>query len=411
MTNDPPTDQRDINADDDNAEDLIPFEKFPERVPVERHEVTLDPWHKPRKHWIRENQWARAAGRLFQKLQFDGRPLYYFSLPGKHLLDVRHLHRLCESKKIPLRFLGFDSSRKDDPAISISIDEVRQLPFIHRESDLKADRLEDLRGQTVALKALQKFPHFDIVNLDLCTSVADGNPATRSSCLHALRTLLQLQSARRGEPWYLYITTRADREAVDSEVMTTLCGVVESNINNSGDFKEAILSSGLVDIQDLVDEINRSPAGADHLVEAQFRSVFGIGFSKWLLQLALNTWKVKLDFCAGYRAGVSDEPNMLSLVYEFSRRPEMHKDQLGLMMPSKSEERQEQVSASADDEVNAAIRFVGRFAQMQDVDLLFVDDAELRKTFARENAKLMEEARFNFQTTYEWGMNTYWKPH
>jgi hypothetical protein len=109
----------------DNAEELFPQDFLDAAVPADRAaKRTPEPWHKPRKHWIRKEQWGKLVGDLLGELMLDGRPFRYLTLPGRYLLDVRHLHDICAQKQVQLRFLGFDSSRKNDSERDLSMDEV-----------------------------------------------------------------------------------------------------------------------------------------------------------------------------------------------------------------------------------------------------------------------------------------------
>lgn len=391
-----------------NAEDLFPIEEYPRRREYEETVVqTPDPWHKPRKQWIRENQWGKAAGRLLNSINFDGRPLYYFTLPGRYFLDVRHLHEICRKKNVMLRFLGFDSSRSSDARISIGMDEVWRLEHIDKLSVLSADRVEDIKSGSMAYKTLETFPNFDIVNLDLCKTVADGKPLTNASCLSAISTIVSLQSHRRTQPWYFYLTTRTDSTLVDSEVMTRLRQVLHENLNRSQEFRDLVVERDVFNVDAIGQTTFKPELGAEDLFENQFRGAFGIGFSKWLLKFALRDWKINLEFCAGYRVGVVGQPNMLSLVYKFEKRPIPLNDPLEIVPPVSP---RAAVLPDEELETTCALKFVQRFQAMDDVDELFVNNEELRKAFAESNAKLMEWARFDYQTIYQWGLKSYW-PH
>src|SRR3989344_5737744 len=68
------------------------------------------PWHKPRKQYIRSNQWNTLVVSLVDAigLKAKGRSLEYLSLPGSDLLDVRSLYSVCAEKEVRIRFTGLN---------------------------------------------------------------------------------------------------------------------------------------------------------------------------------------------------------------------------------------------------------------------------------------------------------------
>jgi len=397
----------------EDAEDLVRVDRVPERelLPIEPSQQP-DPWHKPRKQWIRSEQWGRLTGRLLDDLHLDGRPLRYLTLPGRYLLDVRHLHGVCEQRGVRLRFLGFDSSRSDDPEITVSMDEVWRLPFIDKESVLQPDRIEELAGnrRSVASQALGHFGHFDIINLDLCDSVASRDAGASGSSLEAIKSLIEWQSDHRKEPWYLFLTTRADREAVKPSVMKKLLQVLHKNLQRNSDFQRAAADSQLFDEDSIVAEINRIDTKAKNtetLLDDQFMRAFGIGLSKWLLRLSLRAWKVKLEINACYRVGDETQtPNMISLAFRFDSIPEPIHDAIGLVPAARIARQLEQ--APSEDQL--AVLFLHRITKLIDVDELLFADEELREQMVVANAELMAQARFDRQEMIDWGRAACWQP-
>jgi hypothetical protein len=395
----------------EDAEDLVPVDLVPEREPLPIEPVRqLKGWHKPRKQWIRSEQWGRLAGRLLDNLSLDGRSLRYLTLPGRYLLDVRHLHGVCEQRGVRLKFLGFDTDRKDDPEITVSMDEVWRLPFIDKESEIKADRFEELCGKTMAAQALHHFGHFDIINLDLCDSVASRDAGASGSSLDAIKSLIEWQSNHRKEPWYLFLTTRADRETVKSSVMKILLQVVHDNLQRNSDFQRAAADAELFDEDSIVGEINRIETDAENtatLLDDEFMRAFGIGFSKWLLRLSLRAWKVKLGINACYRVGdEAQTPNMISLAFRFDSISEPIHDVIGLAPVTRIA--RQSVQTPSEDEL--AVLFLKRITKLIDVDELLHGDGELRERIVVANAELMAQARFDRQEVIDWGRSACWQP-
>src|SRR5688572_2250608 len=102
------------------------------------------PWHRPRKHFVRHEQWQQQIENLVDAGQVEDQTLRYLGLPGTDLLDIRHFHRtLCEPKDLMLRFLGFNTAAHPQDVgqteLNISLDEVRKLPRVDPRSDVIAD--------------------------------------------------------------------------------------------------------------------------------------------------------------------------------------------------------------------------------------------------------------------------------
>ena len=394
-----------------DGEDLFPRDAVAEREPLLTEPGRqLKGWHKPRKQWVRSEQWGKLTGRLLDSLNLDGRSLRYLTLPGRYLLDVRHLHGVCEKRRVRLKFLGFDSDRKDDPEITVSMDEVWRLPFIDKESDIKPDRFEELCGKTMAAQSLHHFGHFDIINLDLCDSVASRDAGASGSSLDAIKSLVEWQSNHRKEPWYLFLTTRADREAVKPSVMAKLLQILHDNLQRNSAFQQAAADAQLFDEASVAAEIKSIAADAEQtvtLLDDQFMRAFGIGFSKWLLGLSLHAWKVKLEINACYRVGEETQtPNMISLAFRFDSIPEPIHDATGLA-PATPVTDQSQRTLN---EGQLAVLFLHRITKLIDVDALLHADETLREQIVVANADLMAQARFDRQEMIAWGRAACWQP-
>jgi len=197
-------------------------------VNVEHTELKLKdefaPWHKPRKQWIRDKQWAALIGALIDrlKLQESGRSLDYLSLPGLDLLDVRALEETLTAKRVKIKYLGLNHISEEDKEsraeLNLSENEVRALDFVEQGSLVISEQFEKIADhQSIAGgRVLQEHKTFDVVNVDLCASFADKKPGTSSSLYQAIYKLIMHQSFYRSEDWLFLITTRTDKKKVDS---------------------------------------------------------------------------------------------------------------------------------------------------------------------------------------------------
>jgi len=391
-------------ADDTNAEDLFPIDQLPDpALGLADTELKPEAWHKPRKQWIRKEQWGRLVNDLLTELNLQSMPFRYLTLPGKHLFDVRHLHDVCAARKTWLQYLGFDISRKGDARISVSEHEVRSLPYIHGDSLLLADRLENLAGPepgSVALSHARKLKSFDAVNLDLCNSVASPRTNANNSSLAAIGKLIQLQADGRTDPWLLFVTTRASRESVDSEVMQKLLAVLQANLQQHDRFRTSVADGQLFEARHIEDECNGQPS----LLAPEFIHAFGIGFCKWLLQLARSNWAVKQEISACYRVS-TDTPDMLSLAFRCERCsvPVVDPNKVVTLQPLRR-------ASTIPSEIDLELGFLERFNDLVDVDQLLHRDEALREQMIVENANLMSLARFSRDQMINWGRSVCWKP-
>src|ERR1700676_2295882 len=92
--------------DDDYTADLVAVEEYDYALPSKK---TFRPWHRPRKQFIRNDQWCHFTKVLIEEIQISDGSLTYFGLPGVDLLDLRCFSaNVCEPKALKLRFLGFE---------------------------------------------------------------------------------------------------------------------------------------------------------------------------------------------------------------------------------------------------------------------------------------------------------------
>lgn len=104
----------------DIADDVLPEEVEDLAVPVALD--ALQPWHKPRKQFVRERQWIALARRVIEYereqgrlVPIDGPEIQYLTLPGIDYLDVRQLADACSDLGSPCGKIGRRFSIADHP--------------------------------------------------------------------------------------------------------------------------------------------------------------------------------------------------------------------------------------------------------------------------------------------------------
>lgn len=382
-----------------NAEDLFPLDQISAEAGRERE---LKPWHKPRKQWIRTQQWASIIESLFDDLKLADRPFKYLTLPGEDLFDIRVLHEVCEHKNTFLKYLAFDSGRKTD--VNIASDEVLRLPFIHKSSHLYPDRIELIcQANTLAEENAREYRGFDAINLDFCDSLGGREAGTPDSHLEALRTIIKLQTEGRAEPWILFVTTRCDRESVKQSVRDVLAELVLGNVSDHDAFNRRITAEPF---KLSADNIASEKSGLESLDEHSHLFTFGVGLSKWLIRLSMSAWNVQQEVSAGYR--ISDDaecPDMLSLAFRFERIQPSVVDDTGLVQPRKSEPKPKDPK-----ELPLVHIALDQYKQMIDVDWLLHQDGELCESMILQNAELMANARYDYDEVIAWSRENVWHP-
>lgn len=277
------------------------------------------------------------------------------------------------------------------------------MPNVRRESDIIRDRFETIaKPRSLGREAAQRHLGFDVVNLDFCNSVASLEAGTRGSAFDAIRSLVELQTKQRLEPWMLFLTSKCDPASVKKSVRSSLVEVFKANCQQA-DFQAAAESKlGLTnDIAELI--------GGDSIEEinpAENFHFFGLGFTKWLIQVAYANWEVSPGNMAGYRVFNNDLGcDMLSSVYYFNRVHSEHEDRIGLSARSEGGGRRTRKS-----EPVLAVRAVNKMSAFTDVDqLLFNDKVEFERVL-NDNAELLSEARFDASLARSWGQLNSWKP-
>lgn len=359
-------------------------------------EKSFKPWHKPRKHYLRVKQWCNLIQKLIGELKYKrGDVISYLGLPGEDFLDVRTLHGVCERAEVALRYLGFDAAADASGVyeLNLSKHEISSLGFVDPFSRLVRDRIERVAAaQSAAHSIVQQMGPFDVINLDLCDSVAAGSGV--GSYFDLLQGLCNYQIlAGRVKPWLMFLTTRAIRSQLDEGAKGKLLGCIEQNIKQSEIFASLLHRDLALDTTSLRGEID----GAHTLDHTRLVKALGLGLCKWLLGLTMSAWPkvvVRLLSVYSYRIEMA-EPDMLSLAIEFRPIIEPRVDAAGLA-PS----RLPQVKVRT--EPDLATDLIAAIARTADVDRILEGDTGLMDTMIDKCGKILEMARYDKQEYERW---------
>jgi hypothetical protein len=276
-----------------------------------------EPWHLPRKMYLREEQWLSGIRQLAEAIGIEGdRELSYLSLPGKDLLDVRMVHDFCGQRGTRLRYLGFNAAIKDKRQVGLSRGELSMLNLAPGCCILP-HRFERIgRKTTPQYEKVKTSGPFDVVNLDLCGAAESTTMPPLMKFHPALVNLLQVQHDKREDPWLLLLTVQCTKGKVPKSDMDRYWPLLTGNAERSEAYK-SFISTLFPDLDALPDA---TPLTFSH-DQSSLSPLFAVCMGKWLIALSCNCspkWSVSLTSSFCYRVNDADTPNMLSMAFEFS---------------------------------------------------------------------------------------------
>jgi len=384
------------NEDDDLEEDIgssvLPVEVEQAAVPIALD--TLQPWHRPRKQYVRERQWQSCTRHLIQRLQRSQAPslrdgkLNYMTLPGIDHFDVEVIGQTVNAEGLKLEATGFMSEAESHPIKARS--QVRADALIKR--GLMVDTsitfpysFEDLSSRrTQAYREIKSRAPFHIINVDACGSIALPRAQQSSRIINALHSLIELQFETMNDPWTLFLTTDARPENLSPEVIEALDDAIRQNAADSDTFRDGAIGCIGVDGQDI-----EAALASAHDDPNRFVNKYSLGLSKWLLHNAAEQgWdlKSKVFFCYSTRPSEDNDVSMPCLAFEFRRRPLLMDDPFGAVQ-NRNPPQEAPIDFSA-----IALQ---RATEMENLDQLFAEDDEVRREFSQKQRNLLEIAGYS----------------
>lgn len=364
-----------------------------DKVPThsELPEKQIQPWHKPRKQWIRRYQWLEQITDLCKQLNLrETRPLRYLSLPGEDLLDVRVVRECCKDAGAKLRYLGLNddfASEQPNTWLHVASNEVNSLPEVHRDSIVIKDRFERIADQSsVAYKYVKQYGPFDVVNLDLCESLSPLRQRSPNyyAALECLATH-QIHTRPANEPWLLLITSRVGGPWVFDVDMGKLAKCIAENAKAHKEFAiklNQLVPQGLATVQNPATNWKK-------INQPEFLNLFTVGFGKWLLHLLTSAspkWAIKLLSSYSYRVKASD-PDMVSLAFSLECFPEAPTDRFGLSSGQRS-------ATGGYDEKKFALKLLDSVGEVSDLDTKLNGDRTTYAAMEQETFELLKSARY-----------------
>lgn len=362
-----------------------------------KHDVNWKPWHKPRKQWIRDNQWLKEIRKLKALLRLEDRPLSYFSLPGDDLLDFRLVASLCDTDNIKVKLVGFNDVSfcpTSSSAHYLARNQVFSQKNVVASSDIHTDDFKKISDTaSVAHQiALKKGP-YDIINLDLCDSFSGENK--NESYYNSTFKLLNFQANHRAEPWIFLLTTRGDAKKVNIDDFNSFWSSINQNISMSSKFKESFfkdfINANETEISNFADFMKQQKSPS-------FEKTFGLSLCKWLLGIFHTTrrWKMQLLDSYWYRTNSARKsfPNMLSLAFVFFPISSPLTDPTGLVGDSSQD--------FFCNEEEQAFKIIDSMNRIQDIDsIIEKNQSELEKSI-KNSEELLIDAGYETSSYAAW---------
>ena len=375
--------------------DVLPAQVEEPAVPVEL--TTLQPWHRPRKQFVRERQWIHYSRLLIERerdsaalpVPVEGDPeVRYLTLPGIDYIDVRMLGEMCRKMHCLLTSTGFIAGSEDNPQVARA--KIRESTlvgagYITERSHTFARRFEELAddgGQ--AMRELERKGPFHIINVDPCGSIASPNAQHARRIVDAIHKVIEFQIDKMAGRWLLFLTADVRPESLAPETFTRLTRAIVRNAEQSNDFRRRMMSvfnGNHDDVESIIREAS-SNGGQTYL------KLFSLGFAKWLLHLARNKdWDLKThsSYCYSTAGGNLESPTMTCLAFEFVPPPRTLRDEFGVSRaPAARQDRREDTS----------MRAIEKVSRMDDLDLRLRSSNALRRDMAERTRLLLHEAGY-----------------
>ncbi len=376
---------------DDLASGIVGVQEYTVTVPPKKGFL---PWHKPRKQFVRNDQWCHYIGEMLDEIPATNSTLTYFGLPGVDLLDLRYFGRvICDPRSLKLRFLGFNDAAHpqsgDQAELNISLDELSKSASFDPMSEIVPDDFRQLVNEnSIAWQKTLEFGPYDVVNLDLCDGIgAQASGQINETYYNAVSKLLAIQ-ARKKTPWLLLLTTRVGKEHVHADTLDRLSQLYEENLKNCTDFRKASAASFKINDDVSLQKSKQKNVG--------LQKVFLVGLCKWLLRFAVGQnppSKMVVKNVLGYRIMKNAEvEDMVSIAMRFDPSHDALQDliRLASVPPAKL------------DECDLATNALKRIKSLMNVDEYLSSQTIVRDEMIDAMCRLLEAARYDVNEYLVW---------
>lgn len=372
------------DSDEEIADDVLP-PVVQIAVPIELNAVF--PWHRPRKQFIRREQWLKLSDRLIEKVlgtpalppQLDGRyEVKYLTLPGLDYLDVEMVAQQAKARNCVLTSIGFLENSVGNAASARA--ELRQESLVKSGTISDRSHTFNRRIQEIATKSspayreLKNKGPFHVINLDACGSMALPGAAHDNQMIKVVHTLLEYQFGNSRGHWLLFVTTDVRKEQFADETIQRLYQSVWTNAQQSNDFRNSALKFfGSPDA-----EIDKALEHYVNSGEDNFMLSFALGFGKWLLALAREqNWDMKMhsSYCYSTTPEGDVRASMPCLAFEFIPPPVQLNDPHGVVAVA---------DGNAHNYIERSLRVLEKVSAISNLDVRLAADEQLKQQLLDE---------------------------
>ena len=386
-----------VEDDSQIVEAALPLPTEELAVPVELNK--LQPWHRPRKQFIREKQWLYLAKRLIKsekdtpglQVPDQGKPeVRYLTLPGIDYLDVRILGHACNELQCELTTTGFLAGKGNDPYMARAKMREQALidsGYISDKSFIQPSLFQDLADKnSQAYRDIYQKGPFHIVNVDACGSIAPPAAQTRR-LIEAIHQLVTFQLAYKPSRWLFFLTTDARPDSVAGETVISLWSAVKRNAKSDEEFRRKVLSLFGLPKDAAISGLHQLFSNPGE----QFLRLFSLGFGKWLLHLAKGySYRMQAHsaYCYSTTVEGDETPTMACLAFEFIGKEPNQPDPFGVARPDP-----QRVHAT-DQGPSDSVRVAKKMGKMANLDLRMKEDDHLRMKMTEATKSLLKEAGY-----------------
>ena len=281
-------------------------------IPLNNGTIFL-PWHKPRKQWIRVNQWWKQIERnLINNPTFGTDTIKYFGLPGKDLLDIRYFEQQLSALNKKICLLGLINNPQEWESAQAQLSKIYDLIGIDEDSTIERLDFDNLLNyNTIGYTKIKKFEYFHIVNLDFCSSITPVS--SNDDRLRALEHLIHYQLQQVPNNWLLFITTRTSKETSNSNSYEELIRCIDQTLTDDTYFSQFINV-----FSDVL--LNERSLDRNNLGDQKFINMFIVGLFNWI---SANSHKlnfnIKLSSIACYDIQGDSSNDMISMCFTLKR--------------------------------------------------------------------------------------------
>lgn len=185
------------------------------------------------KHWVRRNPWLKTAREIaLETNEKHRRGLRYFTLPGFYRLDVT---LLLKEKLLEMELDADGTTVRSAYVAAFESDPTKHGRMVGHLPEFKLFGLGNVEDGLTAEsnpyyhQLLELFP-FDIINLDLTTSLTPAHEGPYSRTMKAIEAVFSRQ-AEYGSKWALFLTFRNVPSDWEKQTLEQLFDNLQRNLD------------------------------------------------------------------------------------------------------------------------------------------------------------------------------------